>query len=186
MKMFSLELIRLAKFGIVNYDSLNQTHYFLSTIIKFSYEVLEQLEIYFKGKSITFSRQSNRQSSLRQTNQSIDYEAMEIEEEAKRQTISTTKSTVNFVSLLASFASYQTVKNMIEMLKFPSQLDRELIEAISCIFDKFIKQLNLSWIFFQLDTLKTFHEFLKLNRCEKVFYACKNYQHNSQSFFFST
>jgi hypothetical protein len=132
--------------------------------------MLEMLDEYSKGKVLTIQTQQKRKkkkNKKKQKRQDQDefaddlefsdneFDQSEDEENVERQ--------FNFVVELSRLVDYEVIEKYTYMLS-QHQMYRHrpiLIKACSSFFKRIISQTKQTWIFFQLDTLSVFNDFLQ-------------------------
>jgi hypothetical protein len=127
-KLFTLQICELAKFGIEIYDSNSHSKYFLQTMFRFTHVLFGMLEVYSKGKMLYIKTHKLRHKSKNEDKYDDDEDALEYG--ASPETLFVEKQ-FNFSTALMDFADFKSISQLIELLKFPEELDDELIEAFA-------------------------------------------------------
>lgn len=133
--------------------------------------MLEMLDEYSKGKVLTIQTQQKRKkkknkkkNQRRQDNDEFaedlelsdaEFDQSEDEENVER--------TFNFVVELSRLVDYDVIEKYIYMLSEAGMYRHRpvLVKACASFFKRIISQTKQTWIFFQLDTLSVFNDFLQ-------------------------
>lgn len=127
-KLFTLQICELAKFGIETYDSNSHSKYFIQTMFRFTHTLLGMLEVYSKGKILYIKTHKLKHHNKDADKYDDDEDALEYGSSPESQYI---EKQFNFSTALMDFSDFGTISCVMELLKYPEELDDELIEALA-------------------------------------------------------
>ena len=160
-KLFTLQLCDLVKFCFDNCNPVNQSRYFIHTLIRFLHTLITHLEEYSKDKILyiqQFKKERRGKNSSAEDVYREEEKALEHDDEYESSLYD--EKRFSLPATLAEFVSYKTIDLIIGCLSNPELLDDELIQAIGSIFNRIVNQVRGAWIFYQLDTMNKFENFL--------------------------
>jgi len=158
------------------FDPRKHNAAFLGDTVEFTHIMLEMLDEYSKGKVLTIQTQRKRKVKKNKKKAKKNREAGEMEEFAEDLDFSdggyedddltdeeNVERTFNFVSELSVLVDYDVISKYAFILKHESIYSKKplLIKACSSFFKRIISQTKQSWIFFQVETLSIFNDFLQ-------------------------
>ena len=144
-------------FGMNEYDEKIYPKYFLQTVLRFSHSLLKLLEKYSSGKVLkmkTNKLEKNAKCSQDESEEAALAKDIHFEEQPFKE------KDFNFKGALADFSRYEIIENVLSLIQLPDLLDNELIEAIAVLFNRIVTQLKGTYVFYQLDTLNAFNNFI--------------------------
>lgn len=138
----------------------------MKTTLRYLNVLLENLEEYSKDKIIyikTHKMRKGKSAGFEKSYDDEDEDALNYQDEDAEQYAYAEKR-FNYIASMSEFVTYSVVRKLVNLLKNPSALDDELITALTVILKRITSQVKATWIFYQLDTMVTFHDFLMEHR----------------------
>lgn len=160
-KLFTLQQLELVSYCLENYKEENQSRYYLHTCIRYLSTLLDHLEKYSTGKIlyIRTHRQKAGKSKGFETSYDEEHEALDYNTEGPLYL----EKRFNFIAGMTEFVTYTVIRHLIKPLlltSHPENMDDELLNCLTMLLNRIVKQVKGTWFFYQLDTFVTFSEFL--------------------------
>ena len=176
--IFHHDMCIISQYALKLYDPKKHNASFLHDTIEFTHIMLEMLDEYSKGKVLTIQTQKKRKIKRKQKKtvakrkpvaegeieefaEELDFSDNEFEEELEDE--ENIERSFNFVSELSVLVDYDVIQKYTSVLRNVEQYKKHpiLLKACTVFFRRIHSQTKQTWIFFQLETLSIFNDFLQ-------------------------